>query len=164
MADIGGGQGSLLGAVLRANQSMTGILLDLPHVVADPAGIHAAGVADRCEVVGGDLLAAVPSGADRYLIKRVLMIFGDEPAIRALQHCAKALPPNGRVLVIEMVMPTDNDPSPAKTFDLLMLLANPGGGIRTEEQFQKLFAAAGLRLTRVIPTTSPNSILEGVPL
>ena len=163
VADIGGGQGSLLGAILQANPSMTGILLDLPHVVADAVAIHAADVADRCQVIGGDLLAAVPPGADFYLIKRVLMLLGDEDAVRALRLCAEALPPHGKVLVIEMVMLTNNHPSPAKTFDLLMLLANPGGAIRTEEQFRDLFAAAGLRLTRVIPTTSPNRILESVP-
>ncbi|MFN2568601.1 MAG: methyltransferase [Candidatus Dormibacteria bacterium] len=162
VADIGGGQGSLLGAILQANPSVRGILLDLPHVVADPVGIHA-GVADRCDVVGGDLLQAVPAGADVYVMKRVLMIWSDETAIRALQNCAEALPRNGRVLVVEMVMRRGNDPSPAKSFDLLMLLANPGGCVRSEEQFPELFAAAGLRLTRVIPTSSPNSIIEAVP-
>ena len=66
------------------------------------------------------------------------------------------------LLVIEMVMPQGNDPSPARGFDLLMLLANEDGGVRTETEFRDLFTAAGLQLTRVIPTASPNFILEGV--
>ena len=163
VADLGGGQGSTLAAILRATPSLRGLLLDLPHVVAHPAPLAAAGVAGRCEVVGGDLLQGVPGGADAYLLKRVLMIWDDAPATQVLRHCAAALPADGKVLVVEMVLPPGNDPSPAKSFDLLMLLANPGGRVRTETEFRALFAAAGLRSTRVIPTASPNAILEGVP-
>lgn len=163
VADIGGGQGSTLAAIVRVNPSLRGILLDQPQVVAHHAPLVDAEVTDRCEIVGGDMLHGVPGGADAYLIKRVLMIWDDEPAIRVLRHCAEALPKDGKVLVVEMVLPPGNDPSPAKSFDLLMLLANRGGRVRTEAQFRNLFAAAGLRLARVIPTASPNSILEGVP-
>ena len=163
LADLGGGQGSTLAAILRVNPSLRGILLDQPQVVADAAPLQAADVADRCEVIGGDLLQGVPGGADAYVIKRVLMIWGDEQVVRVLRLCAEALPEGGKVLVVEMVMPTGNDPSPARTFDLLMLLANEGGRVRTEAEFRTLFAAAGLRLARVIPTASPNRILEGVP-
>lgn len=163
VADVGGGQGSTLAAILRANPPLRGILLDLPHVVARTAPLEEAGVLDRCEVVGGDMLQGVPGGADAYLIKRVLMDWGDEPAIEVLRHCAEALPKDGRLLVVEMVLPPGNDPSPAKSFDLLMLLAHKGGRVRTEAEFRELFAAAGLRLAGVIPTASPNSIVEGVP-
>ena len=163
VADLGGGQGSTLAAILRANPSLRGILLDQPQVVANPAPLETAGVDNRCEVVAGDMLQGVPGGADAYLIKRVLMIWGDEPAIRVLRHCAEALSTDGKVLVVEMVLPPGNDPSPAKSFDLLMMLGNKGGRVRTEAEFRDLFAAAGLRLARVIPTASPNSILEGVP-
>jgi SAM-dependent methyltransferase len=162
VADVGGGQGSTLAAILRANPSLRGILLDLPQVVGNPAALEAAGVADRCEVVGGDMLREVPGGADAYLVKRVLMIWGDEQAIQLLRHCAKALPPGGKALVVEPVLPPGNEPSPAKAYDLLMLLAHKGGRVRTEAEFRDLFTAAGLRLTRVIPTASPNRILEGV--
>ena len=163
VVDLGGGRGSTLAAILRAYPSLRGILLDLPQVVAHPAPLEAARVVDRCEVVGGDMLQAVPAGADVYLIKRVLMDWGDEPAIRILRNCAEAINAGGRVLVIEMLLPPGNDPSPIKAFDVLMMLAQPKGArIRTEPEFRDLFAAAELRLTRVIPTTSPNSILEGV--
>ena len=151
-----------MAAILRANASLRGILLDVPTVVAHPVPLEAAGVSDRCDVVGGDMLKEVPGGADVYVIKRVLMILGDEQAIRVLRNCAAALPTGGR-LVIEMVMPPRNEASPARAFDILMLLNNEGGRIRTEADFRDLFAAAGLRLTNVIATASPNTILEGAP-
>ncbi|MBV9358924.1 MAG: methyltransferase [Chloroflexi bacterium] len=163
VADVGGGQGSTLAAILLANPSVQGILLDQPQVVAGAEPVlRAAGIAERCEVLDGDMLQGVPGGADAYLLKRVLMIWGDESAIRVLRHCAEALPTEGRVLVVEMVMPAGNDPSPARSFDLLMLLAHEAGRVRTEAAFRDLFGAAGLRLARIIPTASPNAILEGV--
>ena len=164
VADVGGGQGSTLAAILRANPSLRGILFDQPQVVAGAQPVlRAAGVADRCEVLTGDMLQGVPRGADAYVVKRVLMIWSDESAIQVLRHCAEALSEDGRVLVVEMVMPPSNDPSPARSFDLLMLLANEEGRVRTEAEFRDLFAAAGLRLARVIPTASANFILEGMP-
>lgn len=163
IADIGGGQGSTLAAILRANASAHGILLDLKPVVAQATELAAAGVADRCEVIGGDMLREVPPSADCYLIKRVLMTLGDDDTVRLLRLCGRAAGEGGRVLVVEMVMPETNDPSAARGFDILMLLANRGGRIRTETEFHDLFVAAGLRLERVIATSSPNSILEGSP-
>jgi hypothetical protein len=162
LADIGGGEGSTLALILRTNPSLRGILLDLPEVVANPTPLKAAGVLDRCTVIGGDMLDGVPAGADAYLLKRVLMIWGDEQATQVLRNCAAVLPRAGKVLAIEMIMPPCNEPSPAPTFDMLMLLAHRGGRIRTEAEFRDLFKAAGLRLTRIVPTASPNSILEGV--
>jgi O-methyltransferase domain len=162
LADIGGGQGATLAAILRAHPSLRGILFDLPDVVRQPTPLDEAGVTSRCEVIGGDMLQGVPPGADAYMIKRTLMTLGDETATAILRRCAAALPDHGRVLAVEMVLPTGNEPSPAKTFDVLMLLEHPGARIRTEAEFADLFAAAGLRLARTIPTTSPNSILEGV--
>lgn len=162
VADIGGGQGSTLAAILQANPAVRGILVDLPQVVASTSPLAAAGVGDRCEVIGDDILEEVPEGADLYLLKRVLMIWGDDEATRALANCARAAGSEGRILVVEMVMPDGNEPSPAKSFDLLMMLANPGGRVRTEAEFRDLFSAAGLRLSRVIATSSPNSLLEGV--
>lgn len=162
VADVGGGQGATLAAILTAHPPLRGILLDLPQVVANPAPLEAAGVADRCEVTGGDMLREVPRDADAYLIKRVLMDWGDDQAVRILRNCAEVLPASGKVLVVEMVLPPGNDPGPAKFFDLLMLLHHKRGRIRTEAEFRHLFAAAGLRLARNISTASPNSILEGV--
>ncbi|TME36734.1 MAG: methyltransferase [Chloroflexi bacterium] len=162
VVDVGGGQGSTLAAVLGAHPLLRGVLLDLPQVVTRTTPLDEAGVAARCEVIGGDMLRVVPKGADAYLIKRVLMDWGDADSTTILRRCASAMADGGRVLVVEMLMPTGNDPSPAKTFDILMLLNQPGGRIRTEIEFRELFTASGLRLSRVVPTASPNSILEGV--
>ena len=107
------------------------------------------------------MLASVPGGADAYLIKRVLMDWGDEDAAEAPRNCAAAMAEGGKVVAVEMVMAAGNDPSPARPFDILMLLTQPGGRIRTGAEFRQLFTAAGLRLIRVISTASPNSVLEG---
>jgi DNA-binding transcriptional ArsR family regulator len=161
IADIGGGQGATLAAILRANPALHGILFDQPQVVANAIPLETADVAGRCRIVAGDMLQGVPHGADAYLVKRVLMIWDDRQSVRVLRNCADALSRGGKVLVVEMVMPQGNDPSPAKVFDLLMMIQHHGR-IRTETEFRGLFADAGLRLTQVIPTASPNSILEGV--
>jgi hypothetical protein len=162
VADVGGGTGSTLAAILLTNPSLRGILLDQPQVVAHLTPHETAGVTDRCEVVGGDMLQRVPAGADAYLVKRVLMDWGDEQSARILKNCAEAMPKEGKVLVVEMILPPGNQPSPGKPFDVLMLLIHPGARIRTEGELGKLFEAAGLRLNRIIATPSPNSILEGV--
>jgi hypothetical protein len=161
VADIGGGQGSTLAAILAAHPSVHGVLLDLPQVVARVPALDQAQAANRCQVIGGDMLTSMPAGADAYLIKRVLMDWADDDATALLRNCTAAMTDRGKVIVVEMLMPTGNDPSPAKPFDILMLL-NQSGRIRTEAEFRRLFTAAGLRLTRIIPTASPNSILEGV--
>lgn len=162
VADLGGGQGSTLAAILRSQPSLRGILVDLPSVVANTTHLSEAGVLDRCRVIGGDILRGVPDGADAYLIKRVLMDWGDSEATTILRHCANALPEGGKVLVVEMVMPTGNGPSPGKSFDILMLVNQPGGRIRTEVEFRDLFGTAGLRLNRIVPTGGPNSVIEAV--
>jgi hypothetical protein len=108
------------------------------------------------------MLRDVPAGADAYLIKRVLMDWGDADSANILRHCASVMAEGGKVLVVEMLMPAGDTPSPARAFDILMLLNQPGGRIRTEQEFRDLFTQAGLRMSRVVPTASPNSILEGV--
>ena len=161
VADIGGGQGSTLAAVLERYPSLRGILFDRSSVVAEPAALDASGVRARCAVVGGDMLEALPPDADLYMIKRVLMICGDAEAVKVLKNCVAHVRSGGKVLVVEMVMPPVGEPGPETTFDILMLLANKGGRIRTESEFRELFAEAGLKLDRAIPTRSPNVLLEG---
>ena len=107
------------------------------------------------------MLEAVPGDADLYIIKRVLMICNDTEAARVLRNCVASLRSDRKVLVVEMVMPPVGEPGPATTFDILMLLANKGGRIRTEAEFRELFAKSGLKLDRVIATRSPNVLLEG---
>ena len=113
VADIGGGQGSTLAAVLERYPSLQGILFDKPSVVAQPAPLDASGVRARCDVVGGDMLEALPRDADLYMVKRVLMICGDAEALTVLKNCVAHVRSGGKVLVVEMVMPPVGVSGPA---------------------------------------------------
>jgi hypothetical protein len=115
----------------------------------------------RCEVVGGDFFESVPGGADAYLMKYILHDWDDEKCLRILGHCKRALAPGGRVLVAEHVIRPGNAPDWGKLLDINMMVG-PGGMERTREEFRALFARAGLRLRRVIPTAAPLSLLEAV--
>jgi hypothetical protein len=160
VADVGGAHGVLLTAVLRANPAARGILFDLPHVIETAGGAVAAeGLSQRCELLSGDFFEAVPEGADLHLLKQIVHDWDDERATRLLQNCHRALGSAGKVLLVEMVIPPDNRPSPAQAMDLNMLVLL-GGRERTEEEYQRLFQAAGFRLERVIPTHSPFSLIE----
>ncbi len=159
VVDIAGGQGVLIAAILRANAGLRGVLFDQPHVVADALPLlKAAGVAARCELMSGDFFVSVPSG-DIYTLRHILHDWDDEHAIAILRSCAEAMAPGGRVLAIESVIEPGNDPSPAKFLDLMMFVMN-GGRERTAEEYRRLFAAAGLNLTRIIPTGA-ESLIEG---
>jgi hypothetical protein len=160
VADIGGAHGVLLAAVLRANPSARGILFDLPHVIATAEdAIAAEGLSERCELVSGDFFAAVPEGADLHLLKQIVHDWDDERATRLLHNCHRALAPAGKLLLVEMVIPPDNRPSPAQAMDLNMLVMH-GGRERTAEEYRRLLQAAGFQLERVIPTHSPFSVIE----
>jgi SAM-dependent methyltransferase len=160
VADVGGAHGVLLTAVLRANPAARGILFDLPHVIATAGdAVAAEGLSQRCELVSGDFFEAVPDGADLHLLKQIVHDWDDERATRLLQNCHRALSPAGKLLLVEMVIPPENQPSPAQAMDLNMMVLL-GGRERTEEEYQRLFQAAGFRLERVIPTHSPFSVIE----
>jgi hypothetical protein len=124
--DVGGGKGGFLAEVLKANPCLTGILCDEEHVVADPTDLTAAGGADRCEVVGGNFFDAAPSGADVYILKRVLHDWDDEPAQRILQVCRRAIPAHGRLLGIDAVVPHGNTLHWSKDSDILMMVETGG--------------------------------------
>lgn len=161
VVDVGGGHGILIAGILRANPTLRGILFDRPNVVAGADGALAgAGVAARCERVGGDFFAELPSGSDIYLLRNVVHDWEDTPAIAILRNCARAMAPNGRVLVVESIIEAGDAPPAASFLDLQMLVMN-GGRERTANEFRALYAAAGLELTRIIPVTSDMRIVEG---
>ena len=164
LLDVGGGEGALLAAILAANPSMRGILFDQPHVVGSVGALlERAGVADRCEVVGGSFFEAVPTGADSYLLKSVIHDWDDDAAIEILRACRAAMDDGGKLLVVERVVRPGNDPDPAKFSDLNMLVI-PGGQERTAEDFELLYAEAGFKLSNIIRTGSVYNIIEGTPV
>ena len=162
LADIGGGNGSQITAILEAHPEMSGILFDLPHVVARAEErIEQAGLSERCKRVGGSFFESVPSGADAYMMRHIIHDWDDEKSLTILRNCHAAMPAEGRLLVVESVIPPGNDPFGGKFLDLVMLLI-PGGKERTEEEYRTLFQSAGFELSRIVPTDSEISIIEGV--
>src|SRR5215475_13911511 len=160
--DVGGGYGSLLAAILRANPGPRGVLFDRPQVVAEARHqLEAAALGGRCEVVAGDFFLTVPAGGDAYILKRVIHDWDDERARAILRNCHQAMPEHGRLLLIELVLPPGNDPSLGKLFDLLMLV-DLGGRECTKADYRTLLADAGFELTAVTPTRSLVSVVEGV--
>lgn len=154
IVDVGGGRGLLLAGILSAQPAARGVVFDQPHVVAEAgAALAEAGVAERCEVVGGSFFETVPPGGDLYLLKHVLHNWDDAGAIAILQRCRAAMSEGAKLLVLENILPDaiDEASAPLVMLDLHML-AVLGGRERTRAEYEQLLAAAGLRCTRVIPT------------
>jgi hypothetical protein len=161
LADVGGGNGSVLTAALRKYPDLRGVLFDLPGVAERArARLQEAGLAGRCRVIGGDFFASVPAGADAYLLRHIVHDWDDDRATRILTNVHRALGTGGRLLVVETIIPAGNAPSFGKLLDLAML-AHMGGQERTEAEYRSLFEAAGFRLTRVVPTRAEVSLIEG---
>lgn len=158
VADIGGGHGHLLSAILSRNPHLRGLLFDLP------AGIAAAekgmgGPLPRTSFVAGDFFEGVPPGADVYVLKKVIHDWDDERAVAILASVRRVLPPQGRVLIAETLVPSGNGFAAIKLVDLNML-AVTGGVERGVEDYAALFRRCGLSLVRVIETAGPIQILE----
>lgn len=163
IVDVAGGHGTLLAAILQAAPALKGILFDLPHVAAKARAVfEATGVDRRVEVASGDFFKALPAG-DAYIMKHIIHDWDDDACVKILQNCREAMRGDGRVLVVDGVIPPGNDPFPGKLLDLEMLIMTNGGRERTRAEFEALFARAGLKLSRVVPTRSEVSIVEGVP-
>jgi hypothetical protein len=161
LADIGGGNGSLLIATLTRHPALRGILYDLPGVAENArARIAAAGLADRCQVIGGSFFDDVPAGADAYLLRHIIHDWDEKKSIQILQNVHQAMPADGRLLLVESVIPEGNEPSFGKLLDLAMMVI-PGGEERTAAEYEKLYVAAGFRLTRIVPTAAEVSVIEG---
>lgn len=161
LADIGGGNGSVIMAILRRYPAMQGILFDLPSVVErTKANVQGAGLEGRCQVVAGSFFESVPPGADAYLMRHIMHDWDDDKSLMILRNCRRAMGQGGKLLVVEGVVPSDNEPSVSKFFDLAMMVL-PGGMERTEEEYRQLFEAAGFRLTRIVPTRTWVSVIEG---
>jgi len=163
IVDVAGGQGQLVANILKAHPQMRGIVFDLPQVIADAGGvIEAEGVADRCELTSGDMFTSVPAG-DAHILKWVLHDWQDDRALSILKNCREAMGKEGRLLLVESVLASDGDPHIGALLDMFMLVMFSGRE-RTELEFKALLDATGFRLARVIPTKSPLSIIEALPV
>ena len=141
---------------------MKGVLYDDGNVIAGAADVLTAhGVADRCERIGGDFFQSVPAGGDAYILKHIIHDWSDEECLKLLGHCHAGMTAGGKVLIVEMVVPERNMPGISKFLDLQMLVFLTGRE-RTEAEYGALLDRAGFQLTRVVPTPSPYSVIEGL--
>jgi hypothetical protein len=162
VVDVGGATGNMLAAILARHPKPRGLLFDRPHVVVDATKLlKANGVVDRVTIEAGDFFKTVPTGGDAYILSHIIHDWNEEQCLTILGHCRKAMKPNGRLLIVEMVLPPGDAPHPGKILDMVMLVLT-GGQERTEAEYVHLLDNAGFRLNRVVATQSPVSVVEAV--
>jgi len=163
VVDVGGGYGPLLAAILQANPGMEGVLFDTEAIIEGAKSyLEGAGVLEHCYLVAGDFFESVPDGGDLYMLSQILHDWDDARCVKILETCREAMRPNGRLLLLEAIMPEHvAEPTPVVDSDLIML-AITGGRERTEAEYRDLLAASGFNLTRIVPTQSPTCIIEAV--
>jgi hypothetical protein len=163
LVDVGGGEGRLLRRILELNPGVTGIVFDLPKTVESANRVRTDTDNDRCSYIAGNFFESVPDGADAYLLCGVLHDWDDDCAITVLGNCRRAATKkNGRVLIVDTIVPDTNSASFSKLLDLNMMVMT-GGRERTKAEWCALLDAADYRLTRIIPTMAPQSIIEATP-
>ncbi len=159
--DVGGANGALLHALMKSNVDLKGVVVDLPDVESSAlAEAEKAGMSDRCSFVGESFFEPLPQG-ELFLLKAVLHNWDDDSCVEILTNCRRALNPGGRVVVVEMPLGPIGEPGFAPLLDLNMLAVVPGRE-RDLAHYDALFAAAGLKRAKVVPTHSPQSLIEAV--
>lgn len=162
LVDVGGASGNMLGHVLSRHPGVSGVLYDLPHVVVDaPPLLESFGVQDRVSIESGNFFESVPAGHDAYLLSHIVHDWDDGENATILGNVREAMKPDGRLLIVEMVLPESDEPHMGKMLDMMMLLV-PGGEERTPSEYQALLEPNGFRMTRVVPTASAVSVVEAV--
>ncbi len=157
LVDVGGGHGLLLSSIMEKYPQMSGVLYDAQSVIDGATGL----ISGRCEAIGGDFFTSVPAGGDAYIMKHIIHDWDDEHSLKILRNCHESMTEGGKVLVVEMVIPEGDAPSLGKFLDLEMLLFLRSFE-RTEAEYRALFERAGFEITRIVPTPSPYSVIEGV--
>lgn len=160
IVDVGGATGAFVVAMLAEHPGTDGIVLDLPHVTAAAQReIASRGMQDRCRAVAGDFFETIPE-SDLFLLKFVLHDWGDEECVRILRKCREAMRPGGRVVVVDMLTGTPDEPGTAALMDLNMLAIAPGAREHDLADFDRFFAAAGLVRTAATELSAPYCVLE----
>jgi SAM-dependent methyltransferase len=172
VVDVGGGNGTLIDGILELYPAVRVVLFDQPQVSEIARGtLQAAGVAECCAIVGGSFFDSVPPGGDIYILSVVIHDWPDNRAGEILRNCRRAIAADGRLLVIDRVLPPGNQESAGKFMDLRMMLEHVGGRERTEVEWRDLLTSSGFRLARILAIpdghTAANlddlSVLEAVP-
>lgn len=164
VVDVGGGHGWLLCSILNAAPNSKGVVFDLPEVVVGaPAVITAAKLESRCRTEAGSFFETVPAGGDAYVFKHIIHDWNDAKSTEILKTCRKAMKPGSKLLLIEMVIPPAGERHFGKLLDLEMLVICDGKE-RTESEYRALLAGAGYKLSRIVPTEAPVSVIEADPV
>ena len=164
IADVGGGVGTLLAAVLQRYPAVHGVLFDQPEVVAGAAAdLQTAGRTGRCQLIGGDFFDSVPAGADAYLLKAIIHDWLDTEAVTILRACRRAMRDDATLLLVEQLVGQGSDPAHTAFSDLNMLVS-PGGQERTIDEYRALLEAAGFSVTGVAETGTPVFVIEAAPV
>jgi len=162
IADIGGGHGQFLGALLQGAPRSRGLLFDQSSVLQRAEEeLSALGVSERVERVAGSFFESVPTGADLYLLKHILHDWNDEQCVQILQNLARAMTPASVLLIAEMLLAEPPHFSPAAMMDLNMMVMT-GGRERTASQYERLLQGAGLKVQRLLALSGPYQLLEAV--
>ncbi|MEZ0391629.1 MAG: methyltransferase [Pseudobdellovibrionaceae bacterium] len=165
IADIGGGYGPFLSAVLHLNPKAKGILFDMPHVIKGASEfLKKENLSDRVRIEGGSFFDSIPEGADAYMMKHIIHDWSDEHSQKILKNIRAKMKSTAKLLLIEAVVPGPNEVDFSKFLDLEMLVVTEGGKERTKAEFEKLFASAGFQLERIVPTISMAQVIEARPV
>ena len=165
LVDVGGGTGNLLTTILQAHPHLRGVLHDMPHVAAQARDLIASrGLSDRCTVHEGSFFDELPEDGDAYMLSHIIHDWDEASCLKILGTCRRAMKADSRLLLVEMVIPATNEFHPGKISDMIMLAFTPGGCERTAAEYATLLGKAGFKLTRVVPTASPVSVVEAVPV
>jgi hypothetical protein len=164
LADVGGGNGSVIRGVLARHPKMRGMLCDLSGVIERAKPLVAQeGLAERLQTIPTNFFESVPAGADAYLLRHIIHDWNDQQSTQILSNVRRAMSKDCRLLLIEGIIPPGNEPSFSKLLDLNMLVI-PGGKERTESEYRALYEGAGFRLSSITPTKSDVSVIEGRPV
>lgn len=163
IVDVGGGDGTFLASILATAPNAQGTLFDRPSVTAKASRtFRARGVNDRCAVVSGDFFAAVPPGADVYVLKWILHDWNDEQSIAILRSIAQACGSSSRLFVVEHLVEPPNLGLEGKLLDLMMLVMT-GGRERSADEYQHLLSAARFDVLKITRTEGLFSVIEAAP-